>query len=252
MTLAPVTAQMIAAAPGLRLIQVAGIGYESIDVTAAAKSGVPVAITAGSNANTVAEHVMALVLGLYRRVPYADRTMRAGLWTQFEFYRAGNFELAGKTLGLVGVRQRGAIDRAQGEGIRHEPDLLRCAPSDASRRGSLGLTYAGLAELLRQADVVSLQVPLTPETRGLIGDEELRMMKPSAILISTCRGGVVEEPPLLEALQHGRSGRRRFGRLLRGTTARGQPMAQAGECGPDPAHGRCFSGGCAENLPHGF
>lgn len=204
MTLAPVTAPMIAAAPGLRLIQVVGIGYESIDVAAATQAGVPVAITAGSNANTVAEHVMALVLSLYRRVPYADRTMKAGEWTQFEFYRAGNVELAGKTLGLVGLGNvgRSIVPKAKGFGmnlIYH--DVRRLAPADEA---ALGLKYVGFADLLRQADVVSLQVPLTPETRGLIGEKELLLMKSSAILISTCRGGVVDEPRLLEALQHGR------------------------------------------------
>lgn len=203
-TLAAVTAEMIAAAPRLRLIQVAGIGYDKIDLAAAARANIPVAITAGSNANTVAEHVMALILSLYRRVPYADRSMKAGAWTQHEFYRAGNFELAGKTLGLIGLGNvgRSIVLKARGFGmnlIYH--DVRRLAPVDEA---ALGLTYAGFADLLRQADVVSLQVPLTPETRGLIGEKELLLMKPSVILVSTCRGGVVDEAPLMEALLHGR------------------------------------------------
>ena len=165
-TLAGVTEQMIAAAPHLRLIQVAGIGYERIDVAAAARAGVPVAITAGSNANTVAEHVMALVLSLYRRVPYADRTMRAGEWTQTHFYRSGNFELAGKTLGLIGLGHvgRSIVPKAMGFSMKviyH--DVRRLAEPDEA---ALGLTYVSLDDLLSQADVVSLQVPLTPETRG--------------------------------------------------------------------------------------
>jgi phosphoglycerate dehydrogenase-like enzyme len=147
---------------------------------------------------------MALMLVLYRRMSYADRSMRAGAWTQHEFYRSGNYELAGKTLGMIGLGNvgRSIVPKARGFGmnlIYH--DVRRLAPNDEA---VLGLTYAGLADLLRQADVVSLQVPLTPATRGLIGDKELLLMKPSAILISTCRGGVVDEAPLMEALLHGR------------------------------------------------
>jgi len=202
--LTPVTREMIGRARKVRLIQVIGAGYDSVDLAAAAEAGIPVASTDGSNATSVAEHIFALILAIYRRLLYAHNTVRAGLWPQLELYRGGVFELCGKTIGLIGFGHVGqaAARIAQGFGMRvlyYRRRRLAMAEEEA-----LGVTYAPLESLLQQADIVSIQVPLTPETRGLIGRRELGLMKGSAVLINTSRGTVVDEKALIECLLAGK------------------------------------------------
>jgi D-3-phosphoglycerate dehydrogenase len=199
----PISGQVIEAAKKLKLIQKYGIGVDKIDLKTAAKCGVPVCIAAGVNAVAVAETAITLMLAIYKRLCVAHNSLRAGQWLKWEL-RTGCYELWNKTVGLVGG---GNIGRAVAKILSHGFEC-RVLYYDAFRLSGevetgLGMIYTPLEDLLRQSDIVSLHIPLTPETRGLIGAKALALMKPSAVLINTSRGGVVDEPALIEALQNG-------------------------------------------------
>lgn len=199
----PVSGAVIKAAPKLKLIQKYGIGVDKIDLTAAARCGVPVCIAAGVNAVAVAETAITLMLASYKRLPVAHNTLRAGQWLKWEL-RTGCYELWKKTVGLIGG---GAIGRAVAKRLSHGfecrvlyTDLVRL-PQETEM--AMGMAYTSREDLLRQSDIVSLHVPLTPETRRSIGADAFALMKPSAVLINTARGGIVDEPALIEALEKG-------------------------------------------------
>jgi phosphoglycerate dehydrogenase-like enzyme len=197
----PVSGQVIEAGERLKLIQKYGIGVDKIDVQAAARRGIPVCIAAGVNAVAVAETAITLMLAVYKRLCVAHNSLRAGQWLKWEL-RTGCYELWQKTVGLIGG---GSIGRAVGKRLSHGFEC-RVLYHDVSRlpqeaEAALGMTYTPRDELLRQSDIVSLHVPLVPETRGMIGPKAFALMKPAAVLINTSRGGVVDEPALIEALQ---------------------------------------------------
>ena len=199
----PISRQTIEAGKKLKLIQKYGIGVDKIDLKAAAQCGVPVYIAAGVNAVAVAETAITLMLAVYKRLCLAHNSLRAGQWLKWEL-RAGCYELWQKTVGLIGG---GAIGRAVAKRLSHGfecrvlyHDISRLPPETET---ALGMIYTTLEELLRQSDIVSLHIPLTPETRGLIGEKTLAWMKPTAVLINTSRGGAVDEPALIAALQEG-------------------------------------------------
>lgn len=199
----PISRQAIEAGKKLKLIQKYGIGVDKIDLKAAAQCGVPVCIAAGVNAVAVAETAITLMLAVYKRLCLAHNSLRAGQWLKWEL-RTGCFELWQKTVGLIGG---GAIGRAVAKRLSHGfecrvlyYDIYRLPPETET---ALGMIYTTLEELLRQSDIVSLHIPLTPETRGLIGEKTLAWMKPTAVLINTSRGGAVDEPALIAALQKG-------------------------------------------------
>lgn len=198
----PISGAMIEAARGLRLIQKYGIGVDKIDLKAAARRGVPVCIAAGANAVAVAETAITLMLAIYKRLCLAHNSLRAGKWLKWEL-RTGCYELWGKTVGLIGG---GNIGRAVAKRLSHGfecrvlyYDAFRLPPETEE---SLGMTYTPLEDLLRQADIVSLHLPLLPETKGIIGAKTLPLMKPTAVLINTARGGVVDEAALIDALRN--------------------------------------------------
>ncbi len=197
----PIPARMIEAAPRLKLIQKYGIGVDKIDLKAAAQRGVPVAIAAGVNSIAVAETAITLMLAIYKRLCVAHHSLRDGQWLKWEL-RTGCYELWQKTVGLIGG---GAIGRAVAKRLSRGfecrvlyYDAARLAPETET---AMGMTFTSVENLLREADIVSLHIPLLPETRGLIGAKEFALMKPSAVLINTARGGVVDEPALIEALR---------------------------------------------------
>ena len=199
----PVSGQVIRAGERLKLIQKYGIGVDKIDLQAAASRGIPVCIAAGVNAVAVAETAITLMLAVYKRLCAAHNTLRAGQWLKWEL-RTGCYELWNKTVGLVGC---GHIGQAVGKRLSHGFEC-RVLYYDTIRLGeeteaALGMKYTPLEPLLRQSDIVSLHVPLTPETRGLIDARTLPWMKSTAVLINTARGGVVDEPALIEALRNG-------------------------------------------------
>ena len=194
-----ITAESLARADRLRVIGRAGVGVDNIDVLAATARGVAVFNAPSGNTISAAELTMALLLAAFRKLPSADRSMRAGEWDRKRFRGA---ELHGKTLGLVGAGRIGGevARRARAFGmqvIAYDPFLQE------ERARSLGIRSAGLEELLRNADAVSLHVPLTDATANLIDARKLAMMKEGAIIVNAARGGVLDEDALVDALRDG-------------------------------------------------
>ena len=197
------TAEHLAMAPKLKLIQHSGVGYEQIDVDAASKRGVPVALTPEGTIPAVAEHVIMLILGLYRHLVQAHNALARGEWIHKQL-RAECLMLEGKTLGIIGIGRTGreVLRRAQPFDVRPIYHDLRQLPAEEEKR--LGIEYRSLDTLLSEADIVTLHVFLSEGSRGLIGERELNLMKPTAILINTSRGDVVEEAALYRALKERR------------------------------------------------
>ncbi|MGH2726397.1 MAG: 2-hydroxyacid dehydrogenase, partial [Actinomycetota bacterium] len=203
---ATVDAAVLARMPKLRLVQVPGHGFDHVDVSAAAAAGVPVATVAssGAEAHTVAEMAILLAGAASRRILPGDRAVREGRWGTLTMLQGGVFELAGKTIGLVGLGRIGreVAKRARAFDMRvlyH--DLLRPTPE---QERDIGVEYRELDALLAEADIVSLHAPLTPETRGLINDRTLGLMKPGAVLVNTARGPLVDAAALAKALRGGK------------------------------------------------
>jgi len=199
-TFVRITEEMIQAAQKLKLIQSITAGYDKIDVDAAARAGIPVATTSGANAVSVAEHIFAMVLALSHQIVYAHNSLEGGSWPQLELYKGKCFELAGKTIGLIGFGHIGQAAARIARVFGMEVLYYRRNRLSPAEERSLEVSYFPLDNLLRQADIVSIQVPCTPYTRGLIGPKELGLMKKSALLINTARGGIVDEDALVECL----------------------------------------------------
>lgn len=195
-----------AAGPGLRVVANMAVGYDNIDVDAAAAREVVVTNTPGVLDAATADLTMALVLAASRRIAEADRFVRSGqpwIWGPTMFL--GLDVSAGGTLGIVGY---GRIGKAVARRARaFDMRVLAFSPS-APRSGTdeLGAEYADLTSLLRDSDVVSLHIPLTAYTHHLINDTTLAQMKPTALLVNTARGGVVDTDALIRALRDGRIG----------------------------------------------
>ncbi len=197
-----ITRDALARATRLRVIGRAGVGVDTIDVEAATEKGVAVMNAPAGNTISAAELACALLLALIRKVPAADASMRAGAWDRTSF---GGTELYRKTLGLVGAgRVGGEVGRrARAFGMRvlaYDPFL----GADAARE--LGVELADLDTVLGQADVISLHVPLTDKTRGMLGDAQLAKLKPGCFIINAARGGVLDEAALIRRLESGAIG----------------------------------------------
>ena len=194
---------MLAAARNLKVIARAGIGLDNVDVEAATRRGVMVVNAPQSNIISAAEQTMALLLAQARNTPRADAALRGGSW---ERSRWEGVELAGKTIGLVGLGRVGALvaQRAAGFGMR----VIAFDPYVSTERAKeMGVdAMPSLEALLVQADFVSIHLPRTTETEQLIGERELSLMKRGARLINTARGGIVDEEALAKALESGHLG----------------------------------------------
>jgi D-3-phosphoglycerate dehydrogenase len=196
-----VSRRLMQAAPNLKVVARHGVGVEAIDRQAAAELGIAVVNTPEANVESVAEQCLGMMIGLAKRMRQADQALRLGDWDAR--YRLIGNELLGKTLGLVGF---GRIGRRLAAMCRHGLSM-RILYSDVvaypEAERELEARRVELGELLAEADFVSLHTPLVPQTRGLIGEAELRMMKPSAFLINTSRGPVVDQAALERALAEG-------------------------------------------------
>jgi D-3-phosphoglycerate dehydrogenase len=195
---------MMVRAPRLCFIQKWGTGYEKIDTAAAERHGIPVAITAGANANTIAEHVLMLMLAVLRRVVVADRSMRDGQWIVGEL-RPQARTLFGKTVGIVGF---GNIGRAVARLLRgFDAQILYFDPKGpVVAEVATGARSVPLAELLASSDVVTLHCPGGEATRNIIDRNAIARMKPGSVLINAARGSLVVEQDLANALQEGHLG----------------------------------------------
>ena len=189
---------VFAACRRLEMISIWGTGTDNVDLDAAGRRGITVSNTPGVNAFAVAEHALALMLAVARRIPKLDREMRAGGWP-----RELLTQLLGKTLGVFGTGTIGARVITLGKAIGMEA-LAWSARGDRAGIAALGARPASKEQLLREADVVSLHLRLGPETRGFLGRKEFSLMKRGAILINTGRGALVERDALLDALAKGK------------------------------------------------
>lgn len=194
-----VTADLLDAAKGLKVVGRAGIGVDNIDVAAATARGVAVMNSPFGNAITTAEHAIAMMLSLARRIPGADRSTRSGKWEKSRFL---GVELAGKVLGIIGCGNIGSIvaNRAQGLKMR----VIAFDPFLSSEKAAeISVEKVSLDDLLARADVVSLHTPLTDTTRGIIDAAALAKMKQGARIVNCARGGLVMEDALKAAIESG-------------------------------------------------
>jgi glyoxylate reductase len=191
----PLTAAFIEATPGLRLVAVASAGYDSLDTAAAFGRGIAVTNTPGVLHEATADIAFGLILAARRRIAEADRFVRAGRWRDI---RLTTLIGHGARLGIVGYGEigRAVARRATGFGMDVVHHSRQRADDALSR-------WVPFDDLLRTSDIVSLHTPLTAETRGLIGERELRLMKPGATLVNTARGPVVDQAALVRALREG-------------------------------------------------
>lgn len=198
---APVRAELLAAAPHLRLIQKLGAGVDRIDLDTCRRRGIAVAKLSAGNAIPVAEHTVLMILAACRRLPEMDRRTRKGEWLK-EHARGVNRHIHGKRVGLVGLGAIGMqVARAlSGFGVEivyYDPAVTRDAAS------AVAAAPLALDDLLATADIVSLHLPLLPETAGIIDARRIALMKTDAILVNCARGGLVDEAALAQALNEG-------------------------------------------------
>jgi len=196
---APVSAKVTNGAKRLKMIQTTSVGYDRIDVDAAAANGVIICNVAESNANSVAELVFGLTLDVARRISAHDRLLRDGGWARYHVER--QVQIRGGTLGIIGLGAIGSRVAQIGKNA-FNMRILACDPYIIPDRAEqFGGKLVDMETLLKESDVVTTHTPLNEETRHLIGEKELSLMKPTAILINTSRGPVVDEKALIKALK---------------------------------------------------
>jgi len=197
-----VTASLLSKGKALRVVGRAGAGYDNIDVPAASQEGVVVSYSPEENAVSVAELVFGLLLALARKIPGADRSVKSGGWERKKYH---GVELMGKTLGIWGLGRIGFRVALRGKafGMRLLAYDAYLSPTTLHVTES-GATLTSLDQLLAEADFLSVHLPLTEETRGILNLQIFRKMKPSAFIINTSRGEVLVEEDLFQALKQGR------------------------------------------------
>jgi D-3-phosphoglycerate dehydrogenase len=195
-----VDAEVLAAAPKLKIVARAGVGLDNVDVDAATERGVLVVNAPTSNIHSAAEHALALLLAAARQVTAADASLRAHTWKRSSF---SGTEIFGKTVGVVGL---GRIGQLVGQRLTaFGADVIAYDPYvSPARAAQLGVELVSLDELLTRADFISVHLPKTPETAGLIDKEALAKTKPGVIIVNAARGGLVDEEALAEAVSSGR------------------------------------------------
>ncbi|MDD1633085.1 MAG: phosphoglycerate dehydrogenase [Methylococcaceae bacterium] len=192
-----ITERVLDAAARLKVIGRCGVGLDNVDLRAAGARGIPVVYTPGANAQTVADLTLGLMLALARKITQADRMTRDHQWKRI----MGN-DVWGKTLGIFGLGQIGAnvARRAKGFDMRVVAyDVVQNPPLAKE----LGVEYRSKADIIAQADFITLHLPLNQETQGFIGEQELKAMKKTAVLVNTSRGGIVDEQALYRGLKAG-------------------------------------------------
>ncbi len=194
----PLDAPVLAMAPNLKAVAKYGVGVDNIDLEVCKARGIKVSRTVGANADAVADYAFALMLAVARRVVQIDRGCHRRDWSKIT-----GLDVWGKTLGLLGMGAigRGMVRRAKGFGMRV---LAHDLFWDEDFAREHGVEKATPDEIYQWGDFISLHVPLTGETRGMIGREQLAAMKPTAVLVNTARGGIIDEPALLDALECGK------------------------------------------------
>jgi D-3-phosphoglycerate dehydrogenase / 2-oxoglutarate reductase len=197
-----IDAEALAQAPNLRVVARAGVGLDNVDVEAATKAGVMVVNAPSSNTVSAAEHAVGLLIAVARHVPQAMASLKAGEWQRSRFTGA---ELYGKVAGILGLGRIGELVAQRlaafsMQVIAYDPYV------PTARAAQLGVRLVGLEDLLAEADFISVHLPKTAETSGLIGERELRLAKPGVLIVNAARGGIVDENALALALKDGRVG----------------------------------------------
>jgi D-3-phosphoglycerate dehydrogenase len=195
-----VDAEALEAAKRLRVVARAGVGLDNVDVKAATQAGVMVVNAPTSNITSAAELAVGLLLACARNIPQAGAALKGGAWKRSKY---SGVEVLDKTVGVVGLGRIGQLvaQRLAGFGV----ELIAYDPYVSSAKaGQLGARLVSLEELLAQSDFITVHLPKTPETLGLIGEEQLRLVKPSVRIINAARGGIVDEQALFQALSEGR------------------------------------------------
>jgi D-3-phosphoglycerate dehydrogenase len=194
----PFTRRVLEAAANLKIIAKHGAGFDSVDLDAATARGIVVVTAGAANADAVAEHTLALMLSLARELPRLHRNLRNGLWEKGKYQGR---EFRGRAVGIVGYGEIGrrvaGLAAACGARVVIHSRSRVAEPAGAE-------VEEDFDRLLGKVDILSLHCPLTEQTRGLIGDKQLRLMRPGALLINTARGGLVDEQALVDALSNGR------------------------------------------------
>ena len=195
-----ITAELIEAATNLKVIGRAGVGFENIDVDAASKKGIVVMNTPGGNNVTTGEHTISLMMALARHIPQAVASLKSGKWDRNKFV---GVELCNKTLGIIGLGNVGRIVAERATGLRmkvigYDPFI---SPESIAR---MGVEPATLDEIFTKSDCITVHVPLTPETQGLINRDAFAKMKTGIRIINCARGGIVDEKDLADAIREGK------------------------------------------------
>jgi len=196
----PLGADVLAAEPKLRAIAKYGVGTDNIDLAAAKARGVAVSRTVGANASAVADYAMSLILACARKTALIDRNCRRGDWKKIT-----TRDVTGAVVGILGFGAIGRLVARRAQGFDMEV-LAHDVYWDEAYAAANGVTRASPERIFREADFISVHLPLLPETRGFVGERELSWMKPTAILVNTARGGLIDEAALLRALSEGRIG----------------------------------------------
>ncbi len=198
-----IDAEIIVAAPNLRVISNYAVGYNNIDIGHATEKGIAVTNTPGVLTETTADLAWALLMAVARRIPESDVFMRQGRFRGWAPMLMLGSDVHGKTLGIIGMGDIGTAvaRRAKGFGMRVLYHNRKRRPEMEKETGA---EYVPLEELMRESDYITLHVPLTPETRNMLSTEMLELMKPSAYLVNTARGEAIDEKHLIEMLRSGR------------------------------------------------
>lgn len=196
-----VTKEIIEAGRQLKVIGRAGVGLDNIDLETAKKKGIKVFNVPEAGANAAAELTIGLMISLARNIPLADRSMKKGKWIKKELM---GWELRDKTLGVIGLGNVGERVAKIAKALEMKILVTKRTPPAPELLKELEAEYVPLRELLQQSDVVTVHVPLTPQTKHMIGAEEIQLMKNGAFLINTSRGAIVDEKAVLDALKSGK------------------------------------------------
>ncbi|MQA78654.1 MAG: phosphoglycerate dehydrogenase [Streptosporangiales bacterium] len=195
-----VDVEALGAAPKLRVVARAGVGLDNVDVSAATKRGVMVVNAPQSNIVSAAEHAIALLLATARNVPQADAALKAGEWKRSKYT---GVELHGKVVGILGLGRIGVLvaQRLSAFGVK----LIAYDPYvPAARASQIGVRLVSLDELLGESDFITVHLPKTPETKGLVGEHELDLVRPDVRIVNAARGGIIDDDALAAALKDGR------------------------------------------------
>ena len=200
-----ISARVVENIPSIRMIQTLGAGYDKVDVETAARMGIPVANSPGHNATTVAEFTIALIIALQRRIFLADREVKCGRYVEVRehFFELGLTEMSETRLGLLGFGMIGRKVAELAKILGAQVSYYDVQRAPRYLETEQGVTFKPFDLLLTQSDVISLHLPLTKQTRELLGHQELKLMPRGALLINTARGELVSQKALAEALEEG-------------------------------------------------